>query len=461
MGLHGRPHFAQRAMDGVEAPADGVVTGWGDVDGRPCCIAAYDFTVMAGSMGMTGELKVTRLREMALSKRMPFDLAARLGRRPHPGGGRLALRRLRPPLPRGGRNVGRDPDGRGDDGPLRRRHRLHPGPLGLRADGLRAGRDGARRPAPDQSGDRRGHLDGGARRRQGPLPQVGGRRPRGQGRRGMHREGQAVPLLLPAQLRGEAAGPRDRGPGRPHVGEADGDRPRLLAPALRHVRRDPRDRRRRRVVRHQAEVRQDADHLLRPLRRPAGRDRRQPAQAAGRDPRQRLGRQGGALHQPLRRLQHPARLPPGRARLHGRLEGRARRDHPPRGEDALRGQPRHGAEGDGDRPQGLRRRLLRDVRQGLRARPDRRLAGCRDLGDGRRGRGRNHRPLGDRGLRGPGGDPRDDAERGPPADRPLHRRRQRGRSTTSSTRARRGRRSSRRCAWRRPNTSRSPRNDMG
>jgi methylmalonyl-CoA decarboxylase subunit alpha len=72
LGVHGRPHFAQRAMDGVEAPADGVITGWGDIDGRACCIAAYDFTVMAGSMGMTGELKVTRLREMALAKRMPF-----------------------------------------------------------------------------------------------------------------------------------------------------------------------------------------------------------------------------------------------------------------------------------------------------------------------------------------------------------------------------------------------------
>jgi acetyl-CoA carboxylase carboxyltransferase component len=72
LGIHGRPHFAQRAMEGKEAPADGVITGWGDVDGRSCCIAAYDFTVMAGSMGMTGELKVTRLREMALQKRMPF-----------------------------------------------------------------------------------------------------------------------------------------------------------------------------------------------------------------------------------------------------------------------------------------------------------------------------------------------------------------------------------------------------
>ena len=51
IGIHGRPHFSQRQMEGKDAPADGVITGWGDVDGRRCCIAAYDFTVMAGSMG--------------------------------------------------------------------------------------------------------------------------------------------------------------------------------------------------------------------------------------------------------------------------------------------------------------------------------------------------------------------------------------------------------------------------
>jgi len=72
LGIHGRPHFSQRAMEGKEAPADGVITGWGDVDGRPCAIAAYDFTVMAGSMGMTGELKMARLRELALQKRIPL-----------------------------------------------------------------------------------------------------------------------------------------------------------------------------------------------------------------------------------------------------------------------------------------------------------------------------------------------------------------------------------------------------
>jgi acetyl-CoA carboxylase carboxyltransferase component len=72
LGIQAGPHSSQRSMEGKEAPADGVITGWGNVEGRPCCIAAYDFTVMAGSMGMTGEFKVGRLREMALGKRMPF-----------------------------------------------------------------------------------------------------------------------------------------------------------------------------------------------------------------------------------------------------------------------------------------------------------------------------------------------------------------------------------------------------
>jgi acetyl-CoA carboxylase carboxyltransferase component len=72
LGIHGRPHFSQRAMDGKEAPADGVITGYGKIDGRLTAVCAYDFTVMAGSMGMTGEIKVTRLRELALTKRMPF-----------------------------------------------------------------------------------------------------------------------------------------------------------------------------------------------------------------------------------------------------------------------------------------------------------------------------------------------------------------------------------------------------
>jgi acetyl-CoA carboxylase carboxyltransferase component len=72
LGIQAQPHFSQGQLAGRDAPADGVVTGYGKVDGRLVAVAAYDFTVMAGSMGMTGELKVTRVRELALTKRIPL-----------------------------------------------------------------------------------------------------------------------------------------------------------------------------------------------------------------------------------------------------------------------------------------------------------------------------------------------------------------------------------------------------
>ncbi|MGB2710340.1 MAG: acyl-CoA carboxylase subunit beta [Conexibacter sp.] len=72
LGIHAGIHFSVRGLEGKEAPADGVITGYGKVDGRMVAVCAYDFTVMAGSMGMSGEIKVTRLRELALSKRIPF-----------------------------------------------------------------------------------------------------------------------------------------------------------------------------------------------------------------------------------------------------------------------------------------------------------------------------------------------------------------------------------------------------
>jgi acetyl-CoA carboxylase carboxyltransferase component len=52
--------------------ADGVVTGVGEVDGRRVAIAAYDFTVMGGSMGDVGEQKVARMRELAIRQRIPM-----------------------------------------------------------------------------------------------------------------------------------------------------------------------------------------------------------------------------------------------------------------------------------------------------------------------------------------------------------------------------------------------------
>jgi acetyl-CoA carboxylase carboxyltransferase component len=67
----------QHSMTGAptepdRTPADGVVTGEGLVDGRRVYCAAYDFTVMAGSMGMIGEQKVARLRRKAMLNRLPM-----------------------------------------------------------------------------------------------------------------------------------------------------------------------------------------------------------------------------------------------------------------------------------------------------------------------------------------------------------------------------------------------------
>jgi acetyl-CoA carboxylase carboxyltransferase component len=59
-------------MQGKHTPADGVVTGVGTIDGRKVAVIAYDFTVMAGSMGMVTEIKATRMRELALRERIPL-----------------------------------------------------------------------------------------------------------------------------------------------------------------------------------------------------------------------------------------------------------------------------------------------------------------------------------------------------------------------------------------------------
>ena len=65
--------LAQNRDGSDTAPADGVVTGHGDVDSRQVWVIAYDFTVMAGSMGAVGEqFKAARVRELALRYRKPI-----------------------------------------------------------------------------------------------------------------------------------------------------------------------------------------------------------------------------------------------------------------------------------------------------------------------------------------------------------------------------------------------------
>ena len=72
LGLLAHHQSASPAMQGKRTPADGCITGVGEVDGRRVAVIAYDFTVMAGSIGMVGEMKATRMRELALRERIPL-----------------------------------------------------------------------------------------------------------------------------------------------------------------------------------------------------------------------------------------------------------------------------------------------------------------------------------------------------------------------------------------------------
>ncbi|MEX2146426.1 MAG: acyl-CoA carboxylase subunit beta [Candidatus Rokuibacteriota bacterium] len=72
LGVHATHAGIAPDLAGRHTPADGVITGVGSIDGRLASVIAYDFTVMAGSMGRTAETKCNRAREIAYTKRMPM-----------------------------------------------------------------------------------------------------------------------------------------------------------------------------------------------------------------------------------------------------------------------------------------------------------------------------------------------------------------------------------------------------
>lgn len=51
---------------------DGVVTGWGTIDGRTVCVAAQDFTVIGGTLGEMHAKKICHIMDMALRMRVPY-----------------------------------------------------------------------------------------------------------------------------------------------------------------------------------------------------------------------------------------------------------------------------------------------------------------------------------------------------------------------------------------------------
>src|SRR5438445_10161846 len=58
-------------MEKTRIPGDGVVTGWGTVNGRTVYLFAKDFTVFGGSLSEAHARKIIKIQDMALQNRAP------------------------------------------------------------------------------------------------------------------------------------------------------------------------------------------------------------------------------------------------------------------------------------------------------------------------------------------------------------------------------------------------------
>lgn len=59
-------------LDKRRVPGDGVVTGYGEMDGRLVFVASEDFTVIGGTLGEYHSFKITRIQDMAMDMKAPF-----------------------------------------------------------------------------------------------------------------------------------------------------------------------------------------------------------------------------------------------------------------------------------------------------------------------------------------------------------------------------------------------------
>jgi propionyl-CoA carboxylase beta chain len=59
-------------MEKTKFPGDGVVTGWGTVNGRVVYVFAKDFTVFGGSLSESHARKINKIQDMALQNRAPI-----------------------------------------------------------------------------------------------------------------------------------------------------------------------------------------------------------------------------------------------------------------------------------------------------------------------------------------------------------------------------------------------------
>ncbi len=59
-------------LDKRRVPGDGVVTGYGEIDGRQVFVASEDFTVIGGTLGEYHSFKICRIQDMAMEMKAPL-----------------------------------------------------------------------------------------------------------------------------------------------------------------------------------------------------------------------------------------------------------------------------------------------------------------------------------------------------------------------------------------------------
>ena len=64
--------FTDFDMDKKKLPGDGVITGFGTVNGEAVYAAAEDFTVLGGTYGEYHSKKIVRIMDMAFQSKAPF-----------------------------------------------------------------------------------------------------------------------------------------------------------------------------------------------------------------------------------------------------------------------------------------------------------------------------------------------------------------------------------------------------
>ena len=64
-------HCSDFGMDKKHIPGDGIVCGYGKIDGRLVYVYAYDFTVYGGTLSATGAQKIVKVQQLALKNGAP------------------------------------------------------------------------------------------------------------------------------------------------------------------------------------------------------------------------------------------------------------------------------------------------------------------------------------------------------------------------------------------------------